>query len=218
MQAEVPPANHQINGNTHVNINLMYLAEVFFGKWYLGAITDIFNILLAIVYFRTTNLNDGYDQILLQNSIIATLFTIGISLLMRISMVVNATRYYGQNLKITDADDKIIFKNNKIFLTFSVIICMLCQIPRILIFYYFIPLTKSTICDLYGSSNCDMLKAFCVVNLIVTSIFGIILFFGLMVLPALLTGISKDIATFVRDNVIGLLCGNSANSVTIDVN
>lgn len=214
------PEEHRINENTHVKINLKYILEVFFGKWYIGICSDVFNILLIIVYFRTINLNDGDDQILLQNSIIATLFTIGVSLVMRCAMVINAAQYYGQNLRITEADEKITFKDNKMYLTTVTIIGVVFLIPRVPILYYFIPFTKSTMCDLYGPFNCDILKAISVINLITIGILGITLFFGLLLLPTYLTGTSKDIATFVRDNIFGLLFGNVLNSIVaiVEVN
>lgn len=208
MQPEVPHDEHRVNGNTHVKIDLKYLLEIFFGKWYVGVISDIFCSLIIIVYFRTTNLNNTYEQIVLQNSIIAILFTIGIGLLIRIMHVLHAMRYYGQNLRVTEADDKIIFKNNKIYLTFGMVVGVLFQIPRIPLYYYFIPLTKSEMCDLYGPANCDMLKAFCVVNLCLACFLAFALFCGLLILPTYLTGIPKDVAMFVRDNIIGLFLGN----------
>lgn len=217
MQAEVPHEQLRVNGNTHVKINLIYLAEVFFSKFYVNIIGDIVNGLLAVVYFRTRNLNNTDEQILLQNSIIAILISYAVDLSMRFTLVANATRYYGQNLRIIDVEEKITFVRNKIYITCSVVLGVLLQIPRIPLFYYFIPLTKSTMCDLYGPANCDMLKAICVVDLIITCVFGTSLLLGLMILPTYLTGILKDIATFVRDNMIGLLYGNAVNSLTFDV-
>lgn len=206
------PEEHRINGNTHVKINLKYLLEIFFGKFGLGIISDVFSILLAIVYFRTKNFNNNADQRWLQNSIVASLFTIGIGLLIRATHTIHAARFYGQNLRVTEADEKITFKNNKIYLTFCLVISVMFQILRIPIFYYFIPLTKSEMCDLYGPANCDMLKAFCVVNLIMACFLGLSAFCGLLILPTYLTGIPKDIATFVRDNIFGLFFGNMVGS------
>jgi hypothetical protein len=65
---------HRVNENTHTKINVQYLTEVFFGKHYIGLIGDCFNILIAIIYFRTLNLINNYDQILIQKSLIALLF------------------------------------------------------------------------------------------------------------------------------------------------
>lgn len=213
---QVQQENQRINQNTHVKINLNYLTEVFFGKYYIGIVGDIFNVLMTIVYFRTTHLNNNYQQKLLQNYIIATVFTFGFGLLIRTVFVGNAIKYYGQNLTISEVKKKITFIDNKFFLTFLLIFTLLFQLPRVLIYNYFIPLTKSTMCDLYGPINCYILKAFCVVNLIITFVLFVMYFCGLLFLPTYFTGIEKDIATFFRNNIIGLIFGNIINSFKIN--
>jgi hypothetical protein len=206
------------NGNTHVRVNIRYLSEVFFQKYYYGIMGDVFNILLIIVYFRTMNLHNDDQQTLLQNSIIATLFTYGAGLLLRTGLVLNALRYYGQNLRIEEANEKVTFETNKIYLWLAGIFGTICIIPRIPIMYYFIPLTKTAMCDLYGPSNCDMLKAFSVVTLMTSGVFAISLFALFLAWPNYLTGTPKNIVTFIRDNIFGLLCGNVVNSINVTYN
>jgi hypothetical protein len=73
-------------------------------------------------------------------------------------------------------------------------------------------------CDLYGPSNCDMLKAFSVVTLMTSGVFAISLFALFLAWPNYLTGTPKNIVTFIRDNIFGLLCGNVVNSINVTYN
>lgn len=209
---------HRINENTHTKIDFCYMSRVLFGKYYSGIIPDIFNILLAIVYFRTSNLTHTYNQRVVHNAIIGALFCYGISVLIVIIKVANAYRYYGQHLTEIQIKKKITFESNNTFVFIGVAFSVLFRVPSIFIMYYFVPFTKTTMCDTYGELNCNLMKAYCTYELGITSVLGLLLFFVFMLSPIYLKGIPKTITTFIVQNIFGLIFGNIMTTILNFVN
>lgn len=206
---------HRRNANTHVTVNITCLVKSFLGKYYLQLLSHVFHILLTIVYFGTSNVIETVDEKFVHNSIIAILFIWGFSILMQLGICANIARFYMQ--EITHAKLKeISLEENKTLLWFSIIFVIPTNIPRAIVAYYFIPFTKSTICDAFGETHCVLTKIYIVYAMTGMCLCGMLLFCGFLICPNYLTGTPKNIMLFIRDNTLGLLFGNIMNTVSIN--
>lgn len=218
MQEENNRREHLINENMHVNINFIFLLKLFFGEKFIVFVSDVFDILLIIVYFNTSH-TKNYDQILVRKSIVASMFMYLITLTIRVLKIINASQYFGQNLRLQEVEKKITFEKNNVFINVMFVISILFQCPSTVLLYYFVPFSKSTMCNIYGTFYCNMIRAYCVLSLLFMSIILIGLFSILCAVEAFVPkGICRDSLMFFRNNLIGLMYGNFINSCDLSRN
>jgi hypothetical protein len=208
------PQNERINENTHTKINLLFLVKVFGWDNHISWIVDCFDILAVIVYFRIRDIHETYAQKIILNSFFAVFILFLINLFLRFAKVFNASRYYGQQLPKRFVNKNILFEKNIYVIVCFMFVIELFHICAIPILYYFVPFTKSTMCEIYGNVTCNLIKSFCTIELILLPISSLICFFGILMVPIVLEkGILKNIVLFVSNNIMGLLFGNAITTI-----
>jgi hypothetical protein len=205
--------NVRINRATHIKIDLVYFLQIFFCKYYTLITYDGIEILSLIVFLNTCGIT-GLKQNLVHYSLLASICLWGISLITRSVLCVYMLPHYGSVLTI--ADEKRYNKTTHLYVeNFSTVRTYIGVIPRTIVLYFFIPLTNTELCHNIGETNCIMMKIYSVYYLISIGVLAIITlgyFFGLSIT---MRGIWRYPIIFIRNNLIGLLYGNFANTIEI---
>jgi len=176
----------------------------------------IFHLLIVIVYF-STNYTENNNQIFVRNSLTTVCILYLLELIKKFFIFFNSLRHFGKNLNEKEISQHIYLENDILFIIFNLALVFSETIAGAFLVYYFVPFSKTYMCNIYGLLYCNMIKAYCVFYLIFMPIINGLFFLGFLVHPENVSNkYIKIFLTFLRDNLLGLLFGNILNVVSIE--